>query len=310
MLLSVDLQTVQPHMLSSIFKNPIGLNVNLSGEKHAMSPSRNSSGSFVSYNEGLSPSRSVPLERERSLSVDTGSAMGLGGGSGSGSGSGSGKFSPTVTMEAPKEDYVQKTKKTAGYLRLLLHSRRCRGMCNKTGCIKTSSVVDHLGGCFDARCAFPGCTTSKKLLDHYETCGLNSLTHRSPSHGSSGYANFCLLCSLVPQSTSSPTNPSSYLSPEASMYNSHHMDDRYSELVYNDSRSPREIEEENRHDSNSPIVFDEMMEFNKVPFQDTPAEYHRHSMSSDFQESNYNDEPPRKIRSKSMNAASIEHWSG
>jgi len=302
MLLPVDLQIVPPCMLASVFKNPIaGVSNTLSGVKHAMSPSRNSSNDFVSFNESTSPSKSQTGERERSLSVDTGAAIGQQ----------SGKFnvSPILSMEAPKEDYVQKTKKTAGYLRLLLHSRRCGGMCNKTGCIKTSSVIDHLGGCFDTRCAYPGCTTSKKLLDHYETCGLNSVTHLSPK-SAAGYANFCLLCSLVPQSNCSPTNPSSYLSPDQSLYNSHQMEDRYSELVY-DPRSPREIEQDDRHDANSPIIFDEMMEFNKVPFQNSPAECYRYnSSSSEFQGNQYNDEPPRKIRSKSMNAASIEHWSG
>ena len=274
-----------------------------------MSPSRNSGSTFVSFNDSRSPVRDVSNDRERSLSVDTASALAL-----NGSGSGSGKFNVNhspVSMEAPKEDYVQRTKKTAGYLRLLLHSRKCGGLCNKTGCIKTSSVVDHLGGCFDARCTFPGCTTSKKLLDHYETCGLNSATHQSATHGSSGYSNFCLLCSLVPQATSSPTNRSHYLSPEQSMYNTHNVEDRYSELVYTDSRSPREASDDHEDKRYSPIVFDEMMEFNKVPFQDTPAEYLRHSMTtSDMHESCYSDEPPRKIRSKSMNAASIEHWSG
>jgi hypothetical protein len=182
----------------------------------------------------------------------------------------------------------------------------------KTACIKTSSVVDHMKKCFDTRCGYPGCTTSKKLFDHYEKCGINSSTHEPSARGPPGYANFCLLCSLVPQATTSPTNRVHYLSPDQSIYVGASLDeehDRYEEIVYNEHRRSLEAME-NTH-GESPIIFDEVMHFNKVPFQDAPSEYYRHSMTSSAFESSYTEEPPRKIRSKSMNAMSTsELWTG
>lgn len=218
-----------------------------------------------------------------------------------------------VIVERPVEDYVQRTKKSAGYLRLLLHSKRCGGLCMKAACIKTSSVVDHVNKCFDPQCTYPGCITSKKLLEHHDTCALNMSLN-------TGLSNFCLLCSLVPQATTSPTNRSHYLSPDQNnAYGTPQLEesDRYSEVY--DRRThdgcfvhafcrtaSQDPGDHPSASSDSPIMFDEMIEYNKVPFQDSRSEYLRHSMTSDLPPNVYSDEPPRKIRSKSMNAVSID----
>lgn len=311
MLFSSELP-VQSHMLASIFKNPLSLSGASPTRKPAVPDSTRSNTSVADpFSEGSSPSRNnnatVSDPRERSMSADSGLATNQ-----------NGKFKMEVSpvaVEPHVEDYVQRTKKSAGYLRLLLHSRRCGGLCMKIACIKTTSVVEHVKGCFDARCAYPGCITSKKLLEHHETCAINHSQNLQGMQGSSGYSNFCLLCSLVPQATTSPTNRSHYLSPEQAIYSTPQLEesDRYSEVYDRRMHDGSYVHAFNRSQddhmpSESPIMFDEMIEYNKVPFQDTPTEFMRHSMTSDLPPNMYNDEPPRKIRSKSMNAVSID-WS-
>ncbi|KAJ1442660.1 hypothetical protein B484DRAFT_414720 [Ochromonadaceae sp. CCMP2298] len=54
-------------------------------------------------------------------------------------------------VQAGVEDFVARTKKTAAYLRLLLHAQRCSG-CGKASCQKTSAVLAHLEQCADLMC--------------------------------------------------------------------------------------------------------------------------------------------------------------
>lgn len=292
MLLSSE-PAVHPFMLTSIFKNPLG---------GALSPKANA---MPPLPETRSQNPYPSNDGERSISVDTGLS----------------KFTNLLnvpkaafTSETPTEDYVQRTKKTAGYLRLLLHSRKCNGNCMKAACVKTSGVVEHMRSCFDHRCSYPGCTTSKKLIDHYEKCGINSISH-SPIMRTPGAAGLCLLCSLVPSATTSPTHRIHYLSPEQSLYATPHLDEHdpdHENIVYNDHR--RSLEAMEDHHSESPIIFDEVMQFSKVPFQDAPVEFFRHSMTSapGMMDVVSGEEPPRKMRSKSMNAVGgmQELWHG
>jgi hypothetical protein len=289
--------TVHTYMLSSIFKGP-----NSSGS----TPKR------VSATQATETSSQNPHpsnDGERSVSADSGLSL-----------SKSLQVKLDVVTNSfelpppPTNEYVQKTKKTAGYLRLLLHSRKCNGNCMKTPCIKTSNVVEHMRVCFDNRCAYPGCSTSKKLIDHYEKCGLNSVAHTPTTRSPTGHPLFCLLCSLVPQATTSPTHRMHYLSPDQSLYSGpsvdEHEHDPYGDIVYNDHR--RSLEAMVDHNSESPIIFDEVMQFSKVPFQDAPPEYFRHTMTSIAVHGLVDhaaEEPPRKIRSKSMNVVgSSDIW--
>lgn len=292
MILSSD-PSLHPHMLGSIFKSVGGAAAGLKVNTATTTSTNDITCSIVS----ISP------EKARSISMDSGISLNV-------------KLAGVPGQEAPVDDYVQKTKKTAGYLRLILHSKKCNGFCMKTACIKTSGVIDHMNNCFDARCSYPGCTTSKKLLEHYEKCGNHTVPRISNYRSPSGVSNFCLLCSLVPQANTSPTNRSKYQSPDhssshlyAALPSTAEESDRYEEIVYNDHR--RSLSALDEHNRESPVIFDEMMEFNKVPFQDAPSEYCRPSLgSAGLTQGVYTEEPPRKIRSKSMNAVCNEFWSG
>lgn len=278
-------------MLASIFPNTLG------GERDVTKPVDPTPPPTPSPLPSETKTLADTPTKTRSMSMDSGLSVNL-------------NF--TVTMgggnlpDPPTDEYVQKTKKTAGYLRLLLHSRKCHGNCMKTPCIRTSVVVDHINSCYDVRCAYPGCTTSKKLIEHYEKCGMSSVVHSSPRNRSPRQTNFCLLCSLVPQATTSPSNQLKYVTPEPGVYlahgNSEEEIDRYGEIVYSEQKR-RSLEEMEVRNSDSPVIFDEMMRFNRVPFQETPALCYPNSVVYGMAgATTYTDEPPRKIRSKSMNA--------
>ena len=208
--------------------------------------------------------------------------------------------SRSIVANNSVEDYVKRTKKSAAYLKLLLHSRKCGGQCRMPNCIQTSRVLQHVSTCTApaAGCGFPGCHTTKKLIRHYEECStsraaaaqeaarrktITSFSYSPPSpfmlhqqqqddlqqqprlrEAATEAVAFCLLCSMV--STSNPGSP-----------NSHHQEQPPRDSLSDDSQ--RGDDSEDATPDSSLIVFDEIIEFNKVPFKES-APYSHSSYSS------------------------------
>lgn len=171
--------------------------------------------------------------------------------------------STSIVANNSVEDYVKKTKKTATYLKLLLHSKKCGGQCKMPNCVYTSRILKHIINCtaLEQNCGIPGCHTTKKLLKHYDDCGgkkveickdgchsqRKSFTAVSelPNSPHSLYqpqkdteqSSFCLLCSLVSSDIAADT-PTSYTDGDNST-----------------------------DETDSLVIFDEIMDYSKVPFQ-------------------------------------------
>lgn len=109
------------------------------------------------------------------------------------------------TKAANPDNYVMavvdKTKKTASFLWLLLHAKSCQhgDKCTYRGCVETTRLLQHMkscptaGSCQQCPEKYNGCQQARKLLGHYRQCReirtkqlrLNRLKHT------------CLLCTML-----------------------------------------------------------------------------------------------------------------
>lgn len=71
------------------------------------------------------------------------------------------------------DDYLTRSKKAASYLRLLNHSKACKGACGLSSCRQTFRLLQHVADCNpngNYCCEIKGCCTTKKLLAHVVEC--------------------------------------------------------------------------------------------------------------------------------------------
>lgn len=71
------------------------------------------------------------------------------------------------------DDYLTRSKKAASYLRILNHSKSCKGACGQSICRQTYRLLQHAEDCNpngNYLCEIKGCCTTKKLLAHVVEC--------------------------------------------------------------------------------------------------------------------------------------------
>jgi TAZ zinc finger len=71
------------------------------------------------------------------------------------------------------DDYLTRSKKAASYLRILNHSKSCKGSCGQSTCRQTYRLLQHAEDCNpngNYLCEIKGCCTTKKLLAHVVEC--------------------------------------------------------------------------------------------------------------------------------------------
>lgn len=193
------------------------------------------------------------------------------------------------------DNYLERTKQSSSYLRMLIHSVKCQGRCSQDHCLKTCIIVTHVKQCFNAVCKFKGCHTSKKLLTHYKACSRSN--------------QFCLMCSFV----GVKNNRSSSSSPDTSSSSKSTSTDS----THNNSSHPSDDDDATSCSSQSAVsIYDEMIDFSKVPFQElevSDAFPHRNSCSGSisggslsalismaYDDDDDDEQPPLKIRSQSL----------
>lgn len=93
---------------------------------------------------------------------------------------------PNVPIAQGHSSHLQKAREAARYIRLILHSQHCGGMCNEPMCQRTKALVVHCRTCTAAPlCTRTGCVQTKKLMEHVATCNSRSL------------GKACLICPQV-----------------------------------------------------------------------------------------------------------------
>ena len=91
------------------------------------------------------------------------------------------------------DDYLVRSKKAATYLRLLNHSRSCKGYCRQSTCRHTYRLLQHTDDCHpngNYSCEIKGCCTTKKLLAHVSDCTAKALAQGKGRP-------LCLVCTLA-----------------------------------------------------------------------------------------------------------------
>ncbi|RYG97740.1 hypothetical protein EON65_52405 [archaeon] len=131
-----------------------------------------------------------------------------------------------LTLEFSLEDHIKKTRKAASYLRQLVHTKSCQGVCQQAACLRVLDILNHANACSNMACLFPGCNTTKTLVQHMNTC-----TSNTPS-----CVRICLLCSIAKTPRNLPAQNNNYKH-------------TYIEC------------------DGTVMVYDEMIEVSKVPFQ-------------------------------------------
>jgi len=188
--------------------------------------------------------------------------------------------------EHSAEGYLIRSKKAAGYLRQILHTQKCGGMCQNASCIQTTRILSHVLQCDVAICSHQGCETTKKLLGHFQQCRFGTSLRGGLSSSSSSSINggTCLVCSMA--CSSSPTKA---LMPQ---YNLH----------------AEELMREEEETEDTSFSSDEVIEFNRIPFQNNQHEARPKTLSEGCF-AVPTGAPRAKARSKSMNAMSVDEFS-
>lgn len=188
------------------------------------------------------------------------------------------------------DNYLERTRQSSCYLRMLIHSVKCQGRCSQDHCLKTCIIVTHVKQCFNAACKFKGCHTSKKLLTHYKACSTSN--------------QFCLMCSFVSVNNRPSSSPHTSSSKSTSTDSTHNSSPNPS--VDDDAESCRT--------QSAVSIYDEMIDFSKVPFRElevSEAFLHRNSCGSisggslsALMNMAYDDDEqrPLKIRSQSLDS--------
>ncbi len=179
-----------------------------------------------------------------------------------------------MSFEFNLEDHIQKTRKAAGYLKQIFHTQDCQGSCMAVTCTRIATLLVHVNGCQTMQCINPGCNTTKALLKHARECNAKNIMNPIKD------GPFCLMCTIAGSSDGVVQAPNCELNCDS------------------------ETDERCR-----PLVCDEMMEFSRVPFQSLKSLTSRAKTFSDSEfvvTANQVNQPNKKARSKSMNAASLE----
>jgi len=106
---------------------------------------------------------------------------------------------------------INKSKRAANSLALLLHAKSCRSgphKCQVRGCTETKLLLLHMKTCNvkpGAVCSRSGCRSARKLLAHYREC------KESRIRSTSDRPHRCLLCSLVARQVKEELNKASLL---------------------------------------------------------------------------------------------------
>lgn len=98
------------------------------------------------------------------------------------------------------DDYLTRSKKAASYLRILNHSKSCKGSCGQSTCRQTYRLLQHAEDCNpngNYLCEIKGCCTTKKLLAHVVECNAKVSVEGDRKA-------LCLVCTLA----SMPANAS------------------------------------------------------------------------------------------------------
>ena len=106
------------------------------------------------------------------------------------------------------DDYLVRSKKAASYLRLLNHSRTCKGSCGKSTCRHTYRLLLHTDECNpngNYRCEIKGCCTTKKLLAHVSECNARALKQGDKR-------KLCLVCTLASKPATATSEGEQYCS--------------------------------------------------------------------------------------------------
>lgn len=183
-------------------------------------------------------------------------------------------------------------------------------------CIQTTRVLAHTVHCDMAMCSTQGCETTKKLMLHFQQCHYAQSRGLVPGITTTSSSPFnpskCMICSIA--CSSSPTK---VLAP-------HH---RHSSIVGSNANSSssssssgialrqmRSEDEEDvmREDEDNEYSFasDEVIQFNRIPFQNNQIEARRpQAYSADgFAIPTGAPRGVTKARSKSMNAMSVDEF--
>ena len=91
--------------------------------------------------------------------------------------------------DIPFAEIIARSKKAAGFLRILNHARGCAGTCAHPACIETYPLLTHVAVCVLPACAVQGCQTTKTLLAHVAEC--------SRTAGSGAARQACLVCTMA-----------------------------------------------------------------------------------------------------------------
>ena len=200
------------------------------------------------------------------------------------------------------EAYMLRSKKAAGYLRQILHSQRCYGQCQVLICIQTSRILRHVPSCEEAICSTAGCDTTKKLLLHFDQC-----RSRAAFKSANPAQSQCLICSIA--CSSSPTKQ--LMVPSSGQTVSAHRSPAH--VPQHQQQDYEVMQEDDCEEAEMSFSSDEVMEFNRIPFQNSHQQPSRSKTYSDYSEFVVPTGAPRgsanKARSKSMNAATVEELS-
>jgi hypothetical protein len=246
-----------------------------------------------------------------------------------------------LDVEFNIEDHIKKTRKAAMYLKQVIHAQQCGGNCNSNQCRRIVQVLQHITNCIRGEhCLEPGCSTTKRLLNHCAECShasprstsfilddaprsqansvdsgidsirtqyLTSLLNNAVASAKTTTDGFCLLCSFA---RSDPKN----LSPSHQFY----------PRSNNESITGNTCMELLEDDRFMPVISDEIIEFSKIPFQRPSAWQESHCSRFHTRNKTYSDslyyesgeeqqqqqpkmaapsmQPCKKMRSKSLNS--------
>lgn len=104
------------------------------------------------------------------------------------------------------DELVSKAKRAAQEIRLLKHAEMCREseLCGVSSCGPAKVLLQHIRGCNNPNCK-PSCLQSKRLLQHFSSCGAVKNPRRQ----------LCLVCGIVKNGLSAATSPSASVSANA-----------------------------------------------------------------------------------------------
>eukprot|EP01033_Poteriospumella_lacustris_P009425 gene9425-6753_t len=218
------------------------------------------------------------------------------------------------------EDHIKKTRKAATYLKQMLHSQQCGGH-------TTKRLLRHRRECTGVSSGTPSRSHSNSLAT---TASYSETPRTSVDSGASSSStaptvvapfsslnlvgspqrttpHFCLLCTLAKADTLTPRS-------SAIMHDAGYNTSSIMMCATDEVHSPVAGGEED--DRFMPVISDEIIEFSKIPFQQRSRVHTLSPMrSKTYSDSQYLDtnplspasqQPNKKFRSKSCNAASVD----